>query len=299
MMKSVFLSSLVFMIGMGWASVTMGAEVSDEDLQRQKQLAEILEKITYQEGDIALGSGLATINLPQAYRFVDPSGTEVILNKLWGNPPSGAKPLGMIVAAGFDPLSPNAWCVVVDYEEDGYVTDEDAESIDYASLLKDMQSGTAAASEERIKQGYDAIELVGWASPPHYDKETHKMYWAKEIKFGSEGGENTLNYNLRLLGRHGVMVLNAIAGMPQLAEIEEATPEILAMIDFDEGKRYADYSPGVDKVAGYGLAALVAGGVAAKTGLLKGLFVALLAMKKFLIVGVIALVAVVKRFFSK
>ncbi|MFK5922796.1 MAG: DUF2167 domain-containing protein [Verrucomicrobiota bacterium] len=293
-MKNILLSSLICII-----SLSSSFLHADEKADQQKQLDAILAKIKYQDGTIAIGEGLATINLPSAYRYVDGAGTEIVLNQLWGNPPSDAQPLGMIVAAGFDPLSDEAWCVVIDYEEDGYVTDDDAESIDYSKLLKDMQAGIKEASKERVKEGYPAIDLVGWASPPHYDKETHKMYWAKEIKFGEEGEMNTLNYNLRLLGRHGVMVLNAIASMPQLDEIEQATPEILAMIDFDEGKRYADYSPGVDKVAGYGLAALVAGGVAAKTGLLKGLLLGLLAMKKFLIVGVIAVVAFLKKMFSR
>lgn len=294
-MKNISLASLVCLLSFGSSFLH-----ADEETDQQKVIEAILAKIKYQDGKIDLGSGLATINLPQAYRFVDSAGTELVLNQLWGNPPSDVKPLGMIVATGFDPLAEDGWCVVIDYEEEGYVTDDDAESIDYSDLLKGMQEGIKQASKERVQQGYPTIELLGWASPPHYDKETHKMYWAKEIKFGdAEEGGNTLNYNLRLLGRHGVLVLNAIAAMPQLGEIEEATPEILGMIDFNEGKRYADYSPGVDKVAGYGLAALVAGGVAAKTGLLKGLFVALLAMKKFLIVGVIAIGAFLKKMFSR
>lgn len=293
-MRLLFLNALIFFIGFETLNIH-----ADEDTEGQKKLTATLEKITYQEGNIELGDGLATINLPSSYRYIDPSGTEAILIDLWGNPPSGERSLGMIVAADFNPLEESGWCVVIDYEEDGYVSDDDAESIDYADLLKNMQKGTQEASKERVEQGYEPIELLGWASPPHYDKQTHKLYWAKEIKFGTEGEENTLNYNLRLLGRHGVLVLNAIAGMPQLAEIEEATPEILGMIDFNSGKRYADYSPGVDKVAGYGLAALVAGGVAAKTGLLKGLFVALLAFKKFLIIGVIALGAFIKKIFFK
>src|SRR2546426_2131137 len=36
----------------------------------------------------------------------------------------------------------------------------------------------------------------------------------------------------------------------------------------NEGHRYADFVPGTDKVAEYGIAALIAGGVAAKAGLL-------------------------------
>ena len=176
--------------------------------------------------------------------------------------------------------------------------DNDAEKINYTKLLKQMKEGTHEASTERVKQGYPAIELVGWATPPRYEKQTHKFYWAKELKFGENKEENTLNYNLRVLGRRGILVLNAISGMSQFSRIEQATPEILAMVDFNEGNRYADYTPGVDKMAAYGLAALVAGGIAAKAGLFKGLLLAILALKKFLILGAIALIALVKKIFG-
>ena len=138
----------------------------------------------------------------------------------------------------------------------------------------------------------------GWAAAPRYDKQNHKFYWAKELKFGDGKEENTLNYNLRILGRRGILVLNAVSGMSQFSRIEQATPEILAMVDFDPGQRYADYTPGTDKLATYGLAALVAGGIAAKAGLFKGLLVALIALKKFVVIGVIALIALVKRIVS-
>ena len=51
-------------------------------------------------------------------------------------------------------------------------------------------------------------------------------------------------------------------------------------------------------MAAYGLAALVAGGIAAKAGLFKVILVALLAAKRFVIIGAIALVAMIKKFFT-
>ena len=43
---------------------------------------------------------------------------------------------------------------------------------------------------------------------------------------------------------------------------------LLASLDFAAGKRYADFNSSTDKVAEYGLAALVAGVAAKKLGLL-------------------------------
>ena len=266
---------------------------------RKAQLQALSDRIKYQEGQISLADGLATVKLSDAFRYVDPAGTDTLLTGIWGNPPSQQKSLGMIVPNGFDPFSTNAWCVVLRYQEDGYVKDNDAEKINYTKLLKEMQEGVRKASAQRVKDGYPPIELVGWATPPRYDKETHKFYWAKELKFGDSHDENTLNYNLRILGRKGILELNAVAGMSSFPAIEKATPDILAMVDFNDGNRYADYKPGTDKIATYGLAALVAGGIAAKAGLFKGLLVGLLALKKFLIIGVLAVIAFAKKLFGR
>ena len=274
----------------------LGAEEGTD--ARKSELISLAKRIKYQEGRINLGDGLATLNLPASYRYVDPAGTETILTGLWGNPPSKRKSLGMIVPVYFNPFRASSWCVILTFDDDGHISDSDAGTIDYTALLKDMKKGVEEASKDRVKQGYEPITLVGWATPPSYDRQTHKMYWAKELKFGG-GKENTLNYNLRLLGRSGVLVLNAVSGMSQLDDIETATPEILGMIDFNPGQRYADYKPGTDKLATYGLAALIAGGVAAKTGLLKGLFLGILAFKKVIVVGVIAALAFIKKLFSK
>ena len=250
-----------------------------------------------QQGSITLHDGLAKIALPAQFRYLNPTDTETVLRQLWHNP-GGKGTLGMIVPAGFDPLGGDSWAVIVTFDEDGYVKDDDAAKINYADLLKDMQAGTLEASKEREKEGYSAIALVGWAATPRYDAATHKMYWAKEIKFG-DSPEHTLNYNIRMLGRRGVLVLNAVASMSQLKQVEAATPELLRMVDFQEGHRYADFTESTDKTAAYGIAALVAGGIAVKTGLLKGLWIAILAGKKFIIIAAIAVAGWVKKILGK
>lgn len=265
------------------------------------QILQLLKNLKYQQGEIELRGGLAKLTVPEEFRFLGPDDAENVLVKLWGNPPSDTKPLGMLLPAGVTPLSTNCWAVTVEYSEDGYVKDSDASTINYDDLLKKMQKSISQGNPERQKQGYPAITLVGWAAPPHYDSQTHKLYWAKDLKFEGEDAD-TLNYNIRILGRHGVLELNAIAGVNQFAEIDRQTPQILGMVNFKEGNRYADFDPKTDKVAKYGIAALVAGGalaVAAKAGLLKALWIGILAFKKFIIIGAVALWALVKKVFSR
>jgi uncharacterized membrane-anchored protein len=96
-----------------------------------------------------------------------------------------------------------------------------------------------------------------------------------------------------------VLVLNAVSGMGQLDTVKNEMQQVLAFTDFNSGFRYADYDSKTDKTAAYGIAALVAGGVAAKAGMFAKLFAALLAAKKLIIAGVIALGALLAKLFKK
>jgi uncharacterized membrane-anchored protein len=264
---------------------TLGAE----ERATYERLVALDASFTYQTGGVTLADGLATLTLPESLRFMDPASTERLLVEGWGNP-DGAGTLGMIVPAGSSPLSGDSWGVVITYDEEGYVSDEDADSIDYEEMLAEMQASTEAANEARAEQGFEQVELVGWAERPRYEKDTHKLFWAKELAFEGSAS-NTLNYNVRVLGRRGVLVLNAVASMEQLGLIQTVMPDVIAASEFNEGHRYADYQPGKDKLAAYGLAALVVGGIAAKSGLLTKLLAVVLGAKKILIPAAIALVA--------
>jgi uncharacterized membrane-anchored protein len=286
-----------FFTGLLLASAILHAQSAPEDPQAAAERA--VASLRFQSGEIPLGDHLATLRLPESLQYLDPQDTRTVLSTLWGNPPEQSSgTLGMIVPKGVNLLSNEAWVVVITYDEDGHVKDDDANKINYTDLLKQMQDSTRQASAERVKEGYRSIELVGWAAPPKYDSQGKKLYWAKELAFGEEP-DHTLNYNIRILGRQGVLVLNAVAANKDLPVIEAATPDLLSAVSFDKGNRYEDFDKSTDKMATYGLAALVAGGVAAKVGLFKGLWLGILAFKKFIIVGVIGLIALVKRFFSR
>ena len=70
---------------------------------------------------------------------------------------------------------------------------------------------------------------------------------------------------------------------------------VLAIAEFDQGSRYSDFDPDIDDVAAYGIGALIAGKVIAKTGFLAMLIIFL---KKFGIIIVIAIGAFAKSLFS-
>jgi uncharacterized membrane-anchored protein len=277
------------------------------EVKTQQDAQKLVSALKWKEGTIPLGKNIAAVKLHGGYRYLDSADTKKVLSELWGNPPMDT--LGMIFPSGAGPLD-ESWAVVIDgFEQEGYVKDTDAEKLDAAKLLKQLQDGQADANKARRDQGYPELELVGWAVPPHYDKEAKKLYWAIDIKQVG-GTRHSVNYYVRILGRRGYLVINTLGGLDQVKAIEAATPELLQMIEFQEGHRYADFDPKTDKVAAYGLVGLILGAVglkvAAKIGLFALLFkkfgIIILALKKlwiFIIAGVAGLFNKVKGWFVK
>ncbi|MFN0099901.1 MAG: DUF2167 domain-containing protein [Gemmatimonadaceae bacterium] len=261
--------------------------------------AEFLTKLMRRSGLIALEGGMAKIDLPATLSFLDHDGAKLLLENGWGNPPGAADDvIGMIIPNDVDPLGEDSWGIVIEFNDDGYVSDTDAAEMDFNKMLKDMQEATEESNKMRAEDGYETVKLLGWAESPKYDAQTHKIFWAKELAFeGNE--ENTLNYAVRILGRRGVLELNAVASMSSLDAIRSEVAALLPAVEFNEGHRYTDYVEGSDKVATYGLMGLVAGAVATKAGFFKVLFAALVAGKKFVVIGLVAAAAAAKKFLGK
>src|SRR5687767_4361633 len=170
-------------------------------------MAEFESQLNYQTGKIVLPGGMATLNVPESFRYLPPEQADRILVEAWGNPP-GTKTLGMLFPSDVSPLAAGGWGVIITYSDDGHVDDGDANGIDYDDLMKQMKKDSEAENRERVKEGYEPATLVGWAAPPRYDAAAHKLYWARELSFPS-ADEHTLNYDIRVLGREGVLSFNA------------------------------------------------------------------------------------------
>jgi uncharacterized membrane-anchored protein len=261
----------------------------------QDSAAQLEASLRFKTGDVAVGDNLATLHLGESLRFLGGEDAEKVL-VAWGNPP-GSGALGMVLPQQLSPFADDAWAVLVTYSEEGHVDDEEAKEIDFAELLSDMKKDAEESNDARKSQGFGAVHLVGWAEPPHYDAAAKKLYWAKELDFGAPA--HTLNYDIRVLGRKGVLELSAIAGINQLAMIKAEMPRVLSGVEFNSGNRYADFDPGVDKMAAYGIGALIAGKVAAKAGLFKVVLAALLASKKLIVAGAVGVGMFLKKLFGK
>ena len=222
----------------------------------------------------ALGD-IAQIQISEGYLFTGGEGTRLLLQA--GENPVSGRELGLIMPNGDD----TNWFVVFEYDPSGYVSDDDKDDLDADAMLEAMKAGNERANATKRERGWAELEIVGWEHPPHYDPETRNLEWALKAK-SAEG--HIINYNTRVLGRGGVMEVSLVVSPEQLATTLDSFKILLGDFSYTEGNSYGEYLDG-DKVAQYGLAALVTGGavaVAAKSGLLQKFF-------KFIIVGVIAI----------
>jgi uncharacterized membrane-anchored protein len=166
----------------------------------------------------------------------------------------------MIVPPSINPYSFEGWGVVITYEQDGHIDDQDALQLDFSELMASMKEEVDAENEIRLMEGFEPYALKGWAEEPHYNPENHKLSWALELAFGEpDEAVSTLNYNIRILGRNGVLVLNAVSGMEHLSDVKMRMNEIQSFTAFAEGFTYSDFDPDSDRMAMYGITTLVTG----------------------------------------
>jgi uncharacterized membrane-anchored protein len=250
----------------------------------QQKEASNLDRVKWQKGPGAGRLGdLAEVRIPEGYVFADGDDTRILMEAMH-NPISGIE-LGFLAPTDSD------WFLVFEFEDTGYIKDDEKNSLDAEAMLKSIQKGNEAGNRERAKHGWAALNVTGWEQPPRYNPDTHNLEWA--IKAESEG-RPIVNWNTRLLGRSGVMKVTLVADPGVLKETLPQYQTLIGGFSYTPGHRYAEYRQG-DKVAKYGLAALVVGGaaaVAAKTGLLKYLW-------KALVVGFLALAGFLKKIFGR
>ena len=237
-----------------------------QDNFNQIKIDSIENSFNYEYGTIYLDNGVGKLNVPKGFKYLSPEQAERVLVDLWGNPKSDNLTLGLILPEKTGVMTTDSYVFNIQYDEIGYVKDDDADDINYDDLLTQMKEESVEENKLRIKEGYEKVTISGWAEQPYYDKDRKILYWAKEFKFG-ENEVNTLNYNIRILGRKGVLVLNAIATTKELPLVQSEISKVLNIFQFNDGYKYEEFDSSVDEVAAWTIGGLVAGKVLAKVGL--------------------------------
>lgn len=266
------------MIALAWilTASSIGYAQSNTD-----QTWDEIKRLDWQFNGVGPIGAEASIQIPADHAFLGSAGTRRFL-ELNGNLPSDNKYT----------IAPQDlhWFGVFGFEPTGYVADN--EKLDPDSLLEKLKSRNIDQQAEMRRRGLTPLVLVGWFVEPHYDLVTKRLEWGTRLR--TETGETVVNYMIKILGRRGVMDAVLVSEPQALQTDIREFKTTLQGYTYDPGERYSEFRSG-DKVAEYGLSALIIGGAAAaavKTGAFKGL-------AKLLGIGAIAVVGAIGGFFKR
>ncbi len=269
----------------------------DELTPQQKQVA-----TAWESAQAAMTRGPATVTLrdqatlgvPDGFGFVPRKEAQTLMRQM-GNQ-TDERFMGLVYPLADD----SEYFVSLDYEAAGYIKDDEAKDWDAAELLQSLKDGTEAGNEEREKLGIDAIKVTRWIEPPAYDATSHRLVWSAEAtRKDGDDPDPTINYNTYVLGREGYISANLITNASTVDADRQQAGALLQAVTFNEKKRYTDFDSSTDKVAAYGLTALVGGLAAKKLGLLAVATAFVLKFAKIFAVAAIALLAGARKYFFK
>lgn len=267
------------------AAAAPGAEPASKQ-QTEAQAAYAAANAVAQRGpgEVKLGQQ-ATLKLPEDFIYVPPKESAGLLQVMGNRPGEGL--LGMVFPAG---KKEENWFVVISFDDAGYIKDDDAKDWNADELLESLKAGTEETNKDRTARGITPIEVVGWVERPNYDATTRQLVWSvsSKDKGQPDTADQGINYNTYALGREGYISMNLVTELKLIGQEKAAAKTLLAGLNFVDGKRYADFNSSTDKVAAYGLAALVGGVAAKKLGLLAVIGVFLAKFWKIIAIAVFA-----------
>ncbi len=234
------------------------------------------------EGDGQLGN-IAKVKIPEGFGFLDGNETRKLMTAM-GN-------LNTDMEVGTLMQMEEGWFVVFEFDEVGYVKDDEKDNLDADDMLAQKQAAQEAGNEYREEQGLEPMFIDGWVKPPFYNPDTNNLEWGLKIRVTDSVN---VNYISKLLGRRGVMDATLVCGTEEMESVLPVFQSMLTKYEYVDGQKYAEYTSG-DKIAKYGLTALVVGAgatLAAKAGLFAKFW-------KFIVAGFVAVIAGVKRLFGR
>lgn len=288
--KNLFLSFFIMICGVSAVAQTTGAEDSVESPNSIKSLLNGTTSPRHFDNHF-------TIAPPEGYVLIDEENSRTFLVDMCGNPEESVDGVLGCLIPNVNNIyeEPIPYFFVIGDDMCGYVQDTDASTINYDELLKEMQKESKAANDEYRKSHpeYPMVKLLGWAETPYYDKETHTLYWGKLLDF--QENVNIINYDMRVLGKDGYVIIQAVGDEDCLKELKSVGQQMLGNVVFDSGYSYNDFDESKDHIAEWTIGGLIAGKVLTKVG-----FWALIAKGwKLILVAVVAIGAAIKKFFRK
>ncbi|MDO4643111.1 MAG: DUF2167 domain-containing protein [Cardiobacteriaceae bacterium] len=265
--------------------ITANAQTAEQE----KRIAEIQSQGQVGPKTIELGPQ-ASLQLPKDMLFIDKKGANEIM-EIYGNTVDPER-YGIIFSED------QGWLADLTYIESGYIKDDDAQSWNIDELLQNIKDSAAEQNKTRMEKGIPKLNVGGWIEKPRYDKTTHRLIWSIDTR--QEGDSDpSINYNTFILGRYGFISLNFVTDLADIEQDKPIAQQILSSIEFHPGQRYSDFNSSTDKIAEYGLAALIGGIAAKKLGLIAVIVAFTLKFSKILIVAAVGLIYGIKKFFGR
>lgn len=238
----------------------------------------------------------ATLKLPAGYFFVPKAEGARVLRAM-GNVINETPFVGIVLGKSQNDL----WMVAINYIKEGYIKDDDAKDWNADQLLKNIKEGVEEDNKDRAARGFPELQVIGWVEPPAYDSQTHRLVWSLlgKNKGAPDNARKNVNYNTYALGRDGYFSLNLLSSSERIANEKVIAHELLAALSYNDGKRYQDFNASTDRIAEYGLIALIGGVAAKKLGLFALLIGFVLKFSKVILIGAAVAFGGIAKFFRR
>lgn len=238
----------------------------------------------------------AVLKIPAGDFFVPKAEAARVMRAL-GNTVHDANFVGLVLGTRQN----DRWLVVINYIKEGYIKDDAAKDWNAGDLLKNLKEGVDESNKDRAARGFPEMEVIGWIEPPNYDAVSHRLVWSVlgKDKGAPDDARKDVNYNTYALGREGYFSLNLLSDSTRIATDKSAAHELLANLSYQSGKRYEDFSASTDRIAEYGLLALVGGVAAKKLGLFALVLAFVLKFAKAIFIGAAVFGAGILKFFRR
>jgi uncharacterized membrane-anchored protein len=210
-----------------------------------------IERLNWQVGPTEVEvPGGAVFKVPEGFAFLDEEESRKFADITQNIPGPGE--------TTFAPVD-LSWFAVFQFDEVGYIKDQD--EIDAEAILTDLRANQLEANKELAQRGWSQLSVDGWAFPPRYDGATQRLEWAVNLT-SLDTQDKVVNFNTRVLGRRGYMRVVLVAGPDVLEPSVASFKTAMEGFAFQPTEAYAAFQQG-DRIAEYGLAALIVGGAAA------------------------------------
>lgn len=273
------------LFSLSFCSISLAQEAIDDSSAPVVDQALIAYPKAKAAGETGSLNGIATIKVTENHYFLNGSDTNALIMS-WGNLSSSYA--GAIVHKDL------GYVITFEFEDTGYIKDEDKDDLDADELMESFEDNQELANEECLRQGLTTSTL-SWSHKPEYLSDTNRVVWGLFVN--SSDNTTSVNHEIRLLGRKGVMSATIICDPSQVEAIIPVVDNMLEGYAYNDGEKYAQFEEG-DKISEYGLKGLIIGGgvfAAAKLGI----FALLAKSWKWIVGGIVAVGAGIKKFFVK